>query len=798
MFQHLVRIGVIALLMTVGVAQAASNPADSPERAVTPKGDLYALVVGIAKYREPKIRELGFAANDARTFAEMLRKQSDIFRTQRILLLTDEQATQRAIHKFLTRELRRSGKDDTIVIFFSGHGVYDPDRTTDFYFCPYDIELGYFAATGVKMSGLEFLEGLESRRVLVIADACHAGGFSGYTGRSKDLPPNLSVFMRDFQNSAGRVILTSAAPNEKSWELEEIEGQPKLKHGVFTHFLLQGLRGKADTDRNGEVTVHEAYQYAYDMTRAATGGRQHPQFEGRHSGGFPLAFSGTVIPPWKLKRSLLHAIGSGNLARVKELRAELPDVVTARDDRNRTSLIIAAETGRGAMVDLLLGQRPDLEAKSDTGDTALIVAARGGHADIVKTLLGKGADVDAKNKAEESALTVASRAGHTKVVNVLLDHGANVRAINKHGSGALALASYKGHQEIVRLLLEKGADPTAEDFFKRTPLNLASRYGHSEVVRMLLDRIPKPRTATQNERLIRGVLRGDPAVVAAALNRGADVNLRTPSGDTPLTLASGLGHARIVRLLLRRKADVNSRITFESTALSWAAYNGRTETAEILLDHGAEVDARDAGGSTPLTFAAQNGRRDIVALLLERGADVNNRTNDGSAPLTLLLNPKEGDKSGLGPERILDLAQTLLDAGADVNSATGSGVTPLALAAENGYADVAALLLERDAQVNSRAEDGAVPLMGASARGHAAVIRMLLDAGASVDQRNRKGETALFLAAKNGHTKPVELLIASGADPAAATREGLTPAMVARDGGHTDAAALLGSVASAK
>jgi ankyrin repeat protein len=763
------------------------RPGSPQTSAPRPPGDLYALAVGISQYREPRIRKLDFAANDATAFGDMLKKEEHLFGKKHVKILINEKATQRAINKFLTHDLRRAGKNDTIILFFSGHGQYDPRRISDFYFAPYDVEPGYLAATGVKMSGLDFLRSLETERVLVIADACHSGGFSEWTGSAKGLPPNIEVFMRDFKHTTGRVILTSAGPNEKSYEMKEIDGQPRLRNGVFTHFLLQGLRGKADANRDGSVTVNEAYQYAYDMTREATNGLQHPQFEGRHSGAFPLAFTGSVIPSWKLKRSLLNAVASGNLTRVKELRAELLDITTARDDHNRTSLILAAEMGHPPVVKLILAQKPDLEAKDDSGNTALIAASAMGHEEIARLLLDRGANPNAKNKEEESALTAAARNGRRDVVKLLLERRANVHAMNARGSTALLLASYKGHAEIVRMLLDAGANATAKDFKGRTALSHASRYGHSDVVRILMSRIPAGKDLTMKVDLFRSVLVGDSRSVKRALDSGAGIDTRTPYKDTPLTLAAGLGHTKILKLLLAKGADVNARIGYNSTALSWAAHNGKADAVQALLDKGADVNARDNGGSTPLTYAAQNGYRSIVERLCKQGADADNRSKSGNTPLI--------QASAKGH---LEIVRLLLAKGADPAARGRSGNTALIRAAQNGHAATVKLLLEKGARIEARNDQQETALTLASARGHGKTVKLLLEHGASVRARNRKGATALFRAARRGHAEIVAMLLEKGADPLAANKEGILPASVASDGGHPRVARLLRSTLPGK
>ncbi len=759
--------------LTVTMSVPSMSGASSEPQTVSRKkiGDLYALVVGVSRYRVPKIRRLDFAANDAEAFGKLLEKQQHIFKEKHIRVLTNEKATKRDIEKFLTGDLRKSGPEDSVILFFSGHGIYDPQRTTDFYFCPHDVEPGYYNATAVRMSGLDFLRGLKTKRVLIIADACHAGGFS--TRKSKSFPTDMSVFMNDFKNTTGRVIITSAGPREKSWELSEIEGQPKIKNGVFTHFFLQGLRGKADTDRDGTITVSEAYYFASRMTTDATLGEQHPQFEGLFSGSFPITFSGSVVPLRKLQIAFLKAIAAGNVKRVAELRARMIDITNARDDRNRTSLMVAADNGRVRMVEMMLKLRPDLEARSNAGETALTLAAAKGRTEVVKLLLKKGADPNAKNEEGESALTLASRKGHPDVVRDLLEHGANVKAVNKRGSRALHLAAYKGHRDIVEILLEHGAKVGERDFKGRTPRSNAARYGHADVVKTLMAKLPRVKSITPGHDLIEATQLGDETRVRAALEAGADVNMRTAYKDTPLTLAAGLGYLKVVNLLLDQGADVNARIKFNSTALSWAAYNGKTKVARSLIDRGASVNARDKGGSTALTFAAQNGHLDMAKLLSDKGADLNNVAGSGNTPLILA--------SKKGWANVVDY---LLGRGARVEPANEEGFTALMEASQNGHLKIVKLLLTRVKNVDERNEDRFSALMLASAKGHQEIVKTLIAKAASLNLSNREGLTALMLAAWNGHEGVVRALLNHGAALLARDMEDNTALMLASAAGQ--------------
>jgi hypothetical protein len=266
-----------------GPAKGTLQDAEEPVSAVPSmaSGDLYALLVGVSKYKDARVPELRVAEKDASDFAKFLETQKELFKKVRVTLLTNEQATKPTVDKYLLYELRKAGKRDTIVLFFSGHGAIDVKRPGEFFFLTHDADPDYLGVSAVNMTGLSFLKELDCPRVVLIADACHAGGFSRTGAKLAVIP--VKKFMTDFSSSSGRVIMTSSRPEEYSLE------KPNMGNGLFTHFFLQGLKGAADTDENGVVSVNEAYQYAYERTKTESEGVQHPQFEGSVEGIFPLS-----------------------------------------------------------------------------------------------------------------------------------------------------------------------------------------------------------------------------------------------------------------------------------------------------------------------------------------------------------------------------------------------------------------------------------------------------------------------------------------------------------------------------
>ncbi|MBI5568893.1 MAG: caspase family protein [Desulfomonile tiedjei] len=270
--------------------EKAIRRAGQVSRAETPalgQGDLYALVVGVSKYQHhPKVPSLNLSCADAKGFAEFLQTQAKVFKNIHVTLLLDEQATKMTLEKYLNYELPKAGKDDTVILFFSGHGSGDVSRPGDYYFLTYDADPDYLEATAVKMSGLGFLKRQDARRVLLVADACHAGAFSQI--RTKGVESPLTLLMKELRESSGLAFMTSSKPTESSQE------KPGLTNSVFTHYLLKGLRGEADADRNAVVTLQELYDYVYERTKGETAGAQHPQLERSGEGKMPLAVLGTL------------------------------------------------------------------------------------------------------------------------------------------------------------------------------------------------------------------------------------------------------------------------------------------------------------------------------------------------------------------------------------------------------------------------------------------------------------------------------------------------------------------------
>ena len=122
------------------------------------------------------------------------------------------------------------------------------------------------------------LEALPAKRRIVFIDSCNSGAILTAKGISLESQLNLSVRA----NLEGLVMLVSSGANELSYESRSLRGSP------FAHFLMSALRGAADGNGDGRVTLIEVYQHLYSRTVAASltgaAGPQHPAQAGWYRG----------------------------------------------------------------------------------------------------------------------------------------------------------------------------------------------------------------------------------------------------------------------------------------------------------------------------------------------------------------------------------------------------------------------------------------------------------------------------------------------------------------------------------
>jgi uncharacterized caspase-like protein len=166
--------------------------------------------------------------------------------------MTDDMATigdiQAGIEEWLQRNV---SKNSFVFVYFAGHGTPNPEKG-DAYLVPYDGEPGFISKLYPLSRFYSSLDNLPTENIVVAIDAC----FSGAGGRSvieEGKRPLMTAKIEKVGKKAA--VITASAGDEISQDLDA------KRHGLFTYYILKGLRGEADLDNDGWITLGELYNY---------------------------------------------------------------------------------------------------------------------------------------------------------------------------------------------------------------------------------------------------------------------------------------------------------------------------------------------------------------------------------------------------------------------------------------------------------------------------------------------------------------------------------------------------------
>jgi ankyrin len=347
----------------------------------------------------------------------------------------------------------------------------------------------------------------------------------------------------------------------------------------------------------------------------------------------------------------------------------------AVDPGGETALMTAARTGSAAALRALLERGATVDAKEpEFGQTALMIAVRENNDAAVQILLEAGASPDAQTrKGPTPAFVPPCKGTGCGSEGVGINRGGvpdrGRRAEVKGGMTPLLYAARDGNSirpllmsllnnnlEVARLLLSKGANVNADDFWGRTPLWAAVEYRNLDMNNNDQD------SPTDN-----GVDRAPILVMIKELiDAGANMNARTRelapvrrwlyslnevswvdfTGQTPFLRAALSADTATMRLLVEHGADPNLPTLAGTTPLMAAAgvnwvvaqtytesVQARLDAVKLCLELGADVNASNSMGLTPLLGAVNRGSNDIIELLVQRGARLDIKDKEGRTPL---------------------------------------------------------------------------------------------------------------------------------------------------------------------
>ena len=475
--------------------------------------------------------------------------------------------------------------------------------------------------------------------------------------------------------------------------------------------------------------------------------------------------------------ALAHLIQGGNRkAALEKIRAGA-DVNEAQPDGTRP-IHWAVYRVDYELLDALIAKKAKVDVANQFGATPLAEAAKLGDARLVKTLLDAGARPEGANADGQTALMLAIKTGELPVVEMLIQAGASVNAVETfHNQTPLmwAAAAPKNAGAMVKMLLAKGASVKARALAYDWPSQITS----------------EPRAQYRPvgglTALLYAAREGCYDCVEALLAAGADANLPTPEGVTPLMMALDNDQTSVAKLLLDRGANPGLWDWWGRTAL-YIVIDRKEGGSSAGLRLG-EAALRDAP-PPPKPVAASGTSQppasymEIVRALLDADADVNTQLN--------MHRPSRGGNSG----RFID---PLL----------GTGCTPLLRATMGADREVVEALLAKGAQPNIDAmgltpflvaagvgtgNRGGTGLAAASSAGgpvNMPLLQLLVAHGADVNAQvsgtttysmrisrapsSNEGMTALHMAALAGNADLVRYLLGQGANPGIADATGHKP-----------------------
>lgn len=377
-----------------------------------------------------------------------------------------------------------------------------------------------------------------------------------------------------------------------------------------------------------------------------------------------------------------------------------------------------ADHGDASARTWLLGHGLDANAQLAEGTSLLgaLLARLPASLDATCELVAAGAQATGVGMLDGvfAALSAdsAPRAALETLALAMIERGADMFAANANAETPLARAVACGSLRIANALLDRGVDINARDRQGRTPLFAALGLPAEHAL----------------------------ALTCALIRAGADPELASANGETPLGLALASSQSDLRQWLHWTQWKLPKR-ALRDADLSAAANLGDVAAVDKLLELGTPIDAFDAQGATALLRAAGAGHVDLVVHLIERGAQADRAARSGATPLSAAVSARRDAVVAAMIERNIAVDQRL-----------PGGGTALMIAAGLGYPEIAARLLARGADANAQDERGTRPMHAAAQFAFAnrdtararRVLELLIEKGADLDAADAKGKTALL------------------------------------------------------
>lgn len=291
------RAGLVVVLIISTCASVLAAPSDVPgmtspggARPMTPDRE-WAVLVGVSKYASlPQSEWLNGADTDATALAAFLQSpRGGAFPADHVKLLVNGNATTTGIRLAMDFLIKHVRTGDVAWIFFAGHGtveLYGGGETA--YLLPYDSDVDHLNATALPMDELRRYVDVSLRQasqVVLITDACHAGGLHAPTLEADDrVATPISDYLLSLGDRAGVLNIMACRRDENAIEDPRLGG-----HGVLTYCLLKALNGDGNASPDGVVRTEDVLEYVMREVPRLTDQRQHPRNSVNYDDEFPMS-----------------------------------------------------------------------------------------------------------------------------------------------------------------------------------------------------------------------------------------------------------------------------------------------------------------------------------------------------------------------------------------------------------------------------------------------------------------------------------------------------------------------------
>ncbi|XP_035774245.1 uncharacterized protein LOC118457073 isoform X2 [Anopheles albimanus] len=473
-----------------------------------------------------------------------------------------------------------------------------------------------------------------------------------------------------------------------------------------------------------------------------------------------------------------------------------------------------------------LETHPDYDVNADSNSEILHYAVLSGNVELLNLLLDQCNDLNARDVYGLTPLDVACKLANVEMIKALTNAGAKWYTNGEHGCSQYAWIFLNNDQEAIVFLKNNDllsakiasacmdlflqyCDDANEEIVEFMLGNNASEYGQLYAKAASYRRLHVLQFMIETDRKLK-----------TNINRK---DAGSGRGLTALQIAARHGYREVVELLLRHGANVHAKDAGGNSVLHYAVESKSTAIVRLLLQHGAQVTVRNSHNRSPLEVAIECGHRRIIRMLLRSGQPLEkislpedlqnprlvddllrvvNRFEyglspvaDGSTDSFTPLHHARDERTIARLQRCygIDVASTcfrttplhlaclcndltrvklLLRYGANPRLANSDGVTPLLLAVSNRNLAIVRTLLKHTIPLPVDAAEELDGALGIAIRKSALDIANLLIAnGASIDvigrtltayQRHSSPNQLVFCAAREGYNRILEYLLGSG------------------------------------